>query len=381
MLGEPPEAVARQCSTAKPAWLAEIERAFTASHPRPFPRSLDCAEAGSQAGFLEAVRPLLDSGYSRLVAELRSLPGQTPERLAPLLARQIQLHLLLLLSRTLVLELHLASQAGQLSGATEEERFQSFVERLRDPEAALALLHQYPVLARQVAETIGQWVSYSLEIVDHLAADRDRLRAVFSPAGDLGELREVRTGLGDAHRAGRSVALLRFESGLGLIYKPRSVAVEVAFQDLLDWTGARGFAPAFRRLKLIDGGDYGWVQLVEAAPCTDEAELERFYLRQGGYLALLFVLSATDMHSENLIAAGEHPFLVDLEALFHPADQALGRVVEGAAFPDTVLRVGFSAQRGQHGSAGPGWRRSQWPNRARRAGPGPPGAAGRALRH
>jgi type 2 lantibiotic biosynthesis protein LanM len=352
LLGETPEALASMVG-AEPAWLAEIERAFTTPPAEPFPRSVDFSRSGAQAGFLEAVRPLLDAAYSRLsrqVAGLRGLPGQSPRELAPLLSGQIASHLLLLLSRTMVLELHLASQAGQLAGETEEARFQSFVLRLQDPAVALALLHQYPVLARQVVETLDHWVSYSLEIARHLAADRERLGAVFSPAGgvgdvggigDIGRLVEVRTGLGDGHRGGRSVALLRFESGLRLIYKPRPVAIEAAFQDLLDWTACRGFAPAFRRLRLIDAGAYGWVEFIEAAPSADEGELERFYLRQGGYLALLFALSATDMHSENLIAAGEHPILVDLEALFHPADQVLGRVVEGATFPDTVLRVGF----------------------------------------
>ena len=40
--------------------------------------------------------------------------------------------------------------------------------------------------------------------------------------------------------------------------------------------------------------------------------MKRFYERQGGYLALLYMLQATDFHHENLIAAGEHPVLLDL---------------------------------------------------------------------
>jgi lantibiotic modifying enzyme len=48
----------------------------------------------------------------------------------------------------------------------------------------------------------------------------------------------------------------------------------------------------------------------EAPPYPDQ--------RQGGYLALLYAIEATDFHLENLIAAGEHPVLIDLETLFHP---------------------------------------------------------------
>ena len=46
-----------------------------------------------------------------------------------------------------------------------------------------------------------------------------------------------------------------------------------------------------------------------AQACTAPEEIQRFYERQGGYLALLYVLQATDFHFENLIAAGEHPVL------------------------------------------------------------------------
>ena len=58
-------------------------------------------------------------------------------------------------------------------------------------------------------------------------------------------------------------------------------------------------------------------------PAPLQRNCQRFYERQGGYLALLYALEATDFHYQNLVAAGEHPMLLDLEALFHPR---LGRV-------------------------------------------------------
>src|SRR5262249_53540925 len=52
--------------------------------------------------------------------------------------------------------------------------------------------------------------------------------------------------------------------------------------------------------------------------CQTKEELKRFYERQGAYLGLFYVLAASDFHHENLIAHGEHPMPIDLEALFHP---------------------------------------------------------------
>lgn len=350
LLGETSDALAARAGR-RPEWLAELARAFSAQSGDPFPLSAELLDGNRQAGFLEAVRPLLDAGWERLGAGLATLalshpcPCFDPAAVRFLLARNLPPHLLYIVSRTFVLELFLAGKEERLTGETPEERFASFTAGLADRETALALLLQYPVLARQVTETIGRWERYSLEILTHLAGDEERLRAMFAPdgglGGSLGTLTEIRANLGDTHRDGRSVAFLRFDSGLALVYKPRSLGAEAGFQDLLDWTAAKGFEPAFRRLRVLEGGDYGWVEFAAAAPCATAAEVERFYLRQGGYLALLFALSATDMHHENLIAAGEHPILVDLEALFHPQDKALNRQAPGVPLPDTVLRIGF----------------------------------------
>jgi len=357
LLGETPAELAASI-TAHPSWLGELAEAFTAPPAARFPLPPEVLAAGGQAPFLEAVRPVLDRAFSRLLAGLEALaagspaPRFDPGDAAEMLSRGLTPHMQLLLGRTMVLELHLAALAGTLAGETPEARFRGFIARLREPAFALGILRRYPVLARQVVETAGRWVDFGLEICGHLAAADGRWRAAFSPAAETGRVVEIATGLGDAHRGGRSVARLRFESGLQIIYKPRPMAIEAAFQELLRWTGEQGFAPAFRLLRVVDCGGHGWAELVEPAPCASREEVERFYTRQGGLLALLFVLSGTDMHHENLLAAGEHPMLLDLEALFHPLDQALGAAEVEAALPDTVMRVGFLPDGGWGGEGG-----------------------------
>jgi type 2 lantibiotic biosynthesis protein LanM len=355
LLGETPGDLAARAggtgdAATRPAWLAELAASFTAPPPTPAaPRFPFAATAhGRQGPLLAVVRPLLDRGFARLSAALAALADRSgttlfvPDQAAELLAIALPSRLLYQLGRVFAVELHLASEAGQLAGATPEERHASFVARLSDPATALALLCQYPVAARQTAETVTRWVDAGIELFTHLVADAPRLAEQLAEGRSLGTLTDLSGGLGDLHRGGRSVTLLRFDSGLALIYKPRSMAVEASFQDLLDWTNRRGFAPGFARLRVVTAGDHGWAEVVSARPCADAAEIERFYQRQGGYLALLYALSATDMHHENLIAVGEHPYLVDLEALFHPFDQAWGRPSAGETrLPDSVLRVGL----------------------------------------
>jgi type 2 lantibiotic biosynthesis protein LanM len=363
VLGEPEDRLAERAGT--PDWLESLAGAFSApasgidTDAYTDPPVPD--EARPHLGFLNLVRPLLDRGFRRLRDGIQALSADRaalpydPDTAADLFAASVIHPLLLLLGRTMVLELNLAAREGRLAGDSPEARFDSFTESLRDPDTAVGILRQYPVLARQTVETVDRWVETSLEILRHLRDDASALRAAFSPDRDPGPLAGFEGGLGDSHRGGRSVALLTFASGLRVIYKPKPVGVEAAFQGLLAWTAEKGFAPAFRCLRVVEGDDaagagrHGWVEWVAEEPCSTRDGLKRFYRRQGGYLALLYLLSATDFHSENLIAAGEHPVLVDLEALFHPWNEELGRE-PGDARPgrplfESVLQSGMLPMR------------------------------------
>ncbi len=361
LLGEPVEELARRAGGA-PDWLASLEDAFRVEPADPF--SMPPLREGARAhqAFFEVVRPLLDAAASRLRRESRKLHGGLlfdPSTVAELFAGSLSSRLILLLGRVMVLELSLAGREGRLAGETPEARFQSFAASLLDRETALGILRQYPVLARQIVETLDRWVEASLDFLRHLMDDAPALRAAFFPDFDPGPLARIEGGLGDSHRGGRSVIIAEFASGLRLVYKPKSMGVERAFQNLLAWTGEKGFAPAYRPLRVMDGGDHGWVEMVEAGPCSSREELERFYRRQGGYLALLNLLSATDFHHENLIAAGEHPVLVDLEALFHPWADDLGRTPDeraalGRPVFETVLRTGLLPLRSREADHGHG---------------------------
>ncbi|KQX71479.1 hypothetical protein ASD48_14025 [Streptomyces sp. Root1310] len=358
LLAEHPESLKTRVQ-ATPDWLTVLRQAFT--HPDSAERAeewaplLEKAEADHPlAAGLLAVGPLLWHFFDRLQERIRGLreevgflpfdmkklPGVYLANLAPLILFQ--------LSKPILLELHVARLEGRLEGGTAEERFEDFFRRLRQEGSIVAVLAKYPVLARQLVLTTEQWADYLYEFLTHLCADWQSVRAAFAPGGDPGPLVDVEAGKGDRHRKGRSVLLLRFGSGMKLLYKPRSLGVDVHFQELLSWLDDRGAEPALRPLKLVDCGDHGWSEFVEATPCTCEEEIVRFYERQGSYLALLYVLDAADLHNENLLAAGEHPMLVDLEALFHPhvhaEGPALGNLAVGA-LDRSVWQVGLLPRR------------------------------------
>ncbi|HET9228977.1 MAG TPA: type 2 lanthipeptide synthetase LanM, partial [Thermoanaerobaculia bacterium] len=318
-----------------PDWLKLLARSFS----RP------ASENGHGLGILELFRPLISDSHARVGERLRQIPGIE----ATLLKR-----LRGLAERALALELHASRLEGRLQGDTPEERFASFVSSLKEPRTALEILRRYPVMARDACRHAEQWVEANLEMMERFAADRDDIVRLFAEGEDPGALVQMETGLSDYHAGGRTVAILRFGSGLRLVYKPKPLAVDLRFQELVAWLNGHGASPPLRCLKVLDRGPYGWMEHVDARPCATPDELERFHERQGAWAALLYVLEATDFHHENLVAAGEHPVPIDLETLFQP--DLANQTASGPGYvptANTVLRSGLLPRRfGSHARDG-----------------------------
>jgi len=306
-------------------------------------------------GCLPAISPLLQRGLTSLQEGVQALRQQyaflpfDTEMLPEAFLNNIVPDILFQVSKPVILEMHIARLQGRLRGETSEDRFADFVRQLSQEEMILPLLAKYPVLARQLVMTIDNWAYYAREFLAHLCADWQAICTTFTPGSDPSLLVKAQAGMGDRHRRGRSVLLLQFRSGMQLLYKPKPLAVDVHFQELLAWLNEQGADPPLRTLKLIDRGDYGWSEFVVASPCTSQDEVARFYERQGSYLALLYALDAVDLHNENVIAAGEDPMLVDLEALFHPHvegnDPTLPTNLASRAMDQSVWQIGLLPRR------------------------------------
>jgi type 2 lantibiotic biosynthesis protein LanM len=352
LLGEPSEAIQHRLPH-KPEWLEKLEQAFDQPEASPaiYQAHVEISRNQGMGGFLAVIMPYVERARISLRRGIRALgqcqphPPFDPDAIEPLLFENLQPQLVQLLSRTMALELNVARLQGLLQGETPEQRCESFMQRLHQPDVALALLQEYPVLARQLTICIDNWVVFSLEFLRHLCQDWQAIREAFQLEANVGSLATFKGGAGDRHRGGRTVVIVQFDSGFQIVYKPRSLAIDVHFQELLTWLNHRGDHPPFRTITVLDRDSHGWVEFVLPQPCDSTAQVQRFYERQGGYIALLHVLAATDCHYANLIAAGEHPVLVDIETLFHPslelnglkpADQPTAR-----AMVDSVLRVGL----------------------------------------
>jgi type 2 lantibiotic biosynthesis protein LanM len=305
--------------------------------------------------FLTILKPLLHNGSKRIQSTIQTLRTTythlpfDPESILPLLLTSIIEQLITYFIKTAVLELNVARVEGRLHGNTPEERFQDFIRQVVQQKGIPPLLEEYAVLTRQLVECIESWVTREQELLTRLCIDWEEICHTFSPAQNPGQLVEIYEGAGDRHRGERSVTILTWSSGFRLVYKPRSMAIDSHFQELLTWLNEREQQPPLRTFAVLNKKTYGWAEFLHATTCNSSKEVKRFYQRQGSYLALLYVLEAVDFHAENVIAMGEHPMLVDLESLFHPRINIPGAETSGLSASEiigrSVQRIGLLPQR------------------------------------
>jgi type 2 lantibiotic biosynthesis protein LanM len=284
---------------------------------------------GTEPPFGSFLRPFLQCGVGRLRKELAAIEAQqTPA--SPLIdtwvESQFVLHLIERLSKqcssTLILELNVARLRGHLPGDTPSERFRYFSERYFTPAAVLGVLREYPVLGRLLSLTVCRWTEVTLEFFARLAADRHLIGEALGSGSDaaaesLGTLGSVQLGVSDLHRGGRSVVIAEDVHGRRVVYKPVQLAVDAQMQRLVNTVNGFGLRHSHRTIRVMDRGEYGWIEYVQTEGCTSFDELHRFYWRQGSLIALLHLVRGADFHHENVLATGEYPVLVDNEALFH----------------------------------------------------------------
>ena len=252
-------------------------------------------------------------------------------------------------SRALVLEMAAAQSTGLLQGDTPQDRFWYFTTCLRNPEFARLVLMQYPMLVRQATIVVRHCRDSLMEFAERLMLDAPEVTRLLSPGHATGPLTRLRLSAGDTHRRGRGVIIAEFAGGeQKVVYKPRSLTADRCFGDLLSWLNKHGLKPQLESPQIIERENYGWVEHVAPAHCKDAREVGLFYRRKGVNVALLYFLKGTDLHSENIIAAGSQPILVDLEALFHPtfgpsatttATGAVQRAIEWSAVATGILPV------------------------------------------
>jgi len=308
-----------------PGWAVAVAHAYgwdgaRAPTPGPGPDRALCA--GEPLPFEEVLLPLLRHARAEVLRRAAAAHGEMDEAAHAALERALLRRLSQLGSRALFTRFSvqrsvdaslsgLGALFGPGAGRAGYQRFAGAMER----GGMLELFATYPVLARLLGTAVELWVEMAVELLERVRADRAGLDAAFGGGRPLGTVAAVEAGASDFHDGGRSVVIATFASGVRVVYKPRALAIEPAYAELVAWINARGDVPALRTPAVLCRPTHGWLEFVEARPCASTAEVERYFTRAGALLALVYALGGSDFHHENVLACGDQPVLIDLEGL------------------------------------------------------------------
>lgn len=211
------------------------------------------------------------------------------------------------------------------------------------------LLEEKPVLLRLIASLTRQWIDSSREFACRLDSDLETLRREILHSGVHARVARIDGDLSDRHNGGRSVLIVTFEDGGQVVYKPKDQRLDVAWRDLIARLNGSTPPLELRAARAMARENYGWTEFIDHTACADQESCERFFRRAGAWLALFHCFAATDMHQENMIAAGDHPVPIDLETILQsPASAPKTQEVEEAAsdaagniIANSVMMVGL----------------------------------------
>lgn len=346
--------VRRGASGSHPAWIDDavwIETALQtacAGHMAPMP-GID------PRPFEHLLRPVVDGAEARLWGENgAALPDRFTEQGRTWL-RLMLLDQLCELCAPPLYERFAAVRGGaagveiQVPGQPAgQSLYDRFVADMRSG-GFRRLFEEKPVLLRLVATLTRQWIDAVREFSRRLDADLAVVRRDLLGRDRPARVAKVDGGLSDRHNGGRSVFIVTFEDGARAVYKPKDLRLDVAWHDLVARLNGSEPPVQLRAVRAIARENYGWTEFVDHTACADHNGCGLFFRRAGAWLALFHCFVATDMHQENVIAAGDHPVPIDLETILQPPPaahkaqepEAAAYDAAGSMIVNSVMAVGI----------------------------------------
>jgi type 2 lantibiotic biosynthesis protein LanM len=176
------------------------------------------------------------------------------------------------------------------------------------------LFEDKPVLLRLIAVVTRQWIETCREFILRLDADLPTIRRDILYSNTDNPVAKIEGDLSDPHNGGRSVRIVSFADGSRVVYKPKDLRLDIAWHGLIERLNKAGPPIELKTVRSIAPDGYGWTEFIDHTG-TDPEGCKRFFRRAGAWLALFHCFVASDMHQENIIAAGDHPVPIDLETI------------------------------------------------------------------
>jgi type 2 lantibiotic biosynthesis protein LanM len=338
--------VRRRPSAAPPAWFEDaiwIEAALGGPAKEP-------GDGDARFPFADLFAPVVEQAESRLWASVSAPAAENLSSSARACLRQFLLEALCDLPAAALYERFARGRRARLEAGHQEGAassiYEQFVADMRK-DGFRRLFEERPVLLRLIASLTRQWLATSREFVLRLGTDLPALHQEILQGHRAGRVARIEGGLSDPHHGGHSVLVVVFENGSQVVYKPKDLRVEAAWHALVERLNRAGAPVELRAMRVLARDDYGWTEYIEHTTTTPEG-CGQFFRRAGAWLALFHCFAGSDIHQENMIAAGDHPVPIDLETILQAAaaektDEPEAQASEAAQeiIAGSVLAVGL----------------------------------------
>lgn len=206
----------------------------------------------------------------------------------------------------LAIDLRLASSAEKSAAS------QGLLEELEHGDGETLYLCA-PLLEGELDRATDRFISMARLFARRLARDGEAIGCDLLGGQAAGPVTGVSGDGADLHFCGQLTFVVQTERAR-FVYKPHDCRIDEAFGAIV----GRWFADDLVVPRVLARDGYGWCSFVEHAPVREPEGVDRYFFHLGRATALLQALGSTDMHSENWIAQGERPALVDLETVLAP---------------------------------------------------------------
>ena len=241
--------------------------------------------------------------------------------------------------RCLITKMHEIKNVKDEKKNDKKDMYDYFCEEIVGTREFLTeMFGQYPVMMRCVLETIKKVVDYYKEICENFKNDKDEIENKLCKRKEVHKIKKIILSASDVHNNGKQVAKVCLDNGEDILYKARSMENEYVYNELLQWL-AKETGINQKDYTFIFYKDHSWTSIVKHKTCVSKTEIDRYYIRLGVQLFLVYVLGTKDLHYENLIASGEYPVIIDLENLSNIRENYIRDTVKEEIFYQLLQSV------------------------------------------
>lgn len=179
-----------------------------------------------------------------------------------------------------------------------------------------AITNEYPVFKSSYLQEEKKTIAIFNNISKLFEKERNELINADLINTENSILQDINIGSGDFHN-GSSTSIIKLNNDKNLVFKPTNGLISESYFQFLNWVNGYLNLGNYQ-YHTANKTNYHWQEFVLEKSCNTEEEITNYYRRSGNLLCILYLLNSTDFHSENIIANGSSPLLIDHETIIQP---------------------------------------------------------------